>query len=428
MSEIAGERKSLQFFHGHVTISSQMMGKLGNKCDPNPVEKGESMENSPLTRPQRRMLWMRLGIRLLIFVGVVLALILLGRPVLELCMPFLFALAFTAATEPVLRFIHTRWKIPRGILSLVMILLVVGALGGILTGLVMKGWHEIAELSGNWDEMWAAFQSMYLQLGEITDKILAYFPENIQNIIHDLSDRLLAWLNELASRIVPKTTSAARSISSFVLAFLFFLMAWFFTASDYPNLRKTVADRTPKSLREIWAQLRRAFSAAFGGYIRAELTVSLGVMIILAVGFGIMGQPYGMLLAFLLAVLDFIPILGAGTVLVPWMIVDVILGDWRKALYLLIIWGIICLFRRVVEPKIVGDQTGLHPLLSLLAIYVGMRTAGVLGMILGPVLLIMMRNLWRAGMFRDTFGDITMAANDMHAILHSRREETGGKN
>ena len=75
-----------------------------------------------------------------------------------------------------------------------------------------------------------------------------------------------------------------------------------------------------------------------------------------------------------------------------------------------------------------GDQTGLHPLLSLLAIYVGMRMAGVLGMILGPVLLIMMRNLWRAGMFRDTFGDITMAANDMHAILHSRREETGGKN
>lgn len=386
------------------------------------------MENSPLTQPRRRLLWMRLGIRLLIFVGVILGLILLGKPALELCMPFVFALAFTAATEPILRFIHSRWKIPRGILSLALILLVVGALGGILTALVMKGWHEIAELYGNWDEMWAAFQNMYLQLGEVFDKVLAYFPDNIQNIIHDLSDRLLAWLNELASRIVPKTTSAARSISSFVLAFLFFLMAWFFTASDYPNLRKTVADCTPKSLREIWAQLRRAFSAAFGGYIKAELTISLGVMVILAVGFSIMGQPYGLLLAFLLAVLDFIPILGAGTVMVPWMIVDAILGNWRRALYLLIIWGIICLFRRFTEPKIVGDQTGLHPLLSLLAIYVGMRTAGVLGMILGPVLLIMVRNLWRAGMFQDTMGDLALAANDMHAILHSRREEPEEKN
>ena len=386
------------------------------------------MENSPLTRPQRRMLWMRLSIRLLIFVGVVLALILLGKPVLELCMPFVFALIFTAATEPILRFIHSRWKIHRGILSLVLILLVVGALGGILTALVMKGCHEIAQLYGTWDERWAAFQNMYLQLGEVFDKILAYFPDNIQNIIHDLSDRLLAWLNELASRIVPKTTSAARSISSFVLAFLFFLMAWFFTASDYPNLRKTVANCMPKSLREIWAQLRRAFSAAFGGYIKAELTISLGVMVILAVGFAIMGQPYGLLLAFLLAVLDFIPILGAGTVMVPWMIVDAILGNWRRALYLLIIWGVICLFRRFMEPKIVGDQTGLHPLLSLLAIYVGMRTAGVLGMILGPVLLIMVRNLWRAGMFQDTMGDLALAANDMHAILHSRQEESGEKN
>ena len=377
------------------------------------------MENSPLTRPQRRMLWMRLGIRLLIFLGVILGLCLLGRPVLELCMPFLFALLFTAATEPVLRFLHSRWKIPRGILSLMMILLVVGALGGILTALIIKGWHELAELYGNWDKMWASFQAMYLQLGEITDRILAYFPEDVQAVFHNLSDRLLAWLNEFASRLLPKTTSAARSISSFVLAFLFFLMAWYFTAADYPGLRKTVADRTPMSLRKIWAELRRAFSAAFGGYLKAELTISLGVMIILVVGFAIMGQPYGMLLAFLLAVLDFIPILGAGTVLVPWLIVDALLGDWTKTLYLLIIWGVICLFRRVAEPKIVGDQTGLHPLLSLLAIYVGMRTAGVLGMILGPVLLIMVRNLWRAGMFRDTFGDITLAARDMHAILHS---------
>ncbi len=383
------------------------------------------MENSPLTRPQRRMLWMRLGIRLLIFVGVVLALFLLGKPVLELCMPFLLALIFAAATEPVLRFIHTRLKIPRGILCLVMILLVVGALGGILTGLVMKGWREISELYKNWDETWTSFQNIYLQVGGVTDKILAYFPENVQQVMHDLSARLLAWLNEWASRILPKTTSAARSISSFVLAFLFFLMAWYFTASDYPNLRRTVADRTPKSLREIWAQLRRAFSAAFGGYLKAELIVSLGVMVILAVGFAVMRQPYGMLLAFLLAVLDFIPILGAGTVLVPWMVVDVILGDWSRAFYLLVIWGIICLFRRVVEPKVVGNQTGLHPLLSLLAIYVGMRAAGVLGMILGPVLLIMMRNLWQAGMFRDTFGDVTMAARDMHALLHSR--ELGGK-
>lgn len=78
----------------------------------------------------------------------------------------------------------------------------------------------------------------------------------------------------------------------------------------------------------------------------------------------------------------------------------------------------------MIEPKIVGDQTGLHPLLSLLAIYVGMKLGGVVAMILAPVLLLMLRNLWRAGMFHATVRDLTMAARDMAAILHGRPEET----
>ncbi|MCF0123734.1 MAG: sporulation integral membrane protein YtvI [Ruminiclostridium sp.] len=381
------------------------------------------MEKNPLTRPQRSMLWTRLGIRLLILIGVILAVLLLGTTLLELCMPFVFALIFTAVTEPILRFFHDRCKIPRGILSLVLILLVVAALGGLITALVVKGWREVVDLAGNWDEMWAAFQNIYLQLGDILGQTLNIIPENIQEIIHNLSDRLLAWVNDLASRILPKTTSAARSISSFVVAFFFFLIGWYFMAADYPNLRRMTAERTPESIRRIGSELRRAFAAAFGGYLKAELLISAGVTVILMVGFFLMGQPYGILLALLLGVLDFIPILGAGTVMVPWLIIDAILGNWRTAIYLLVIWGIICLFRRLLEPKIVGDQTGLHPLLSLLAIYAGMRTTGVLGMILAPILLIMVRNLWQAGMFRDSVGDIAMATNDMQAILHSGRDK-----
>lgn len=377
----------------------------------------------PLTRSQRRMLWTRLLIRLLIFVGVVLGLLLLGRPVLSLCMPFLLALVFTWLTEPAREFIHSRWKIPRGILSLLFLLLVVGALGGIIAALVWKGWQEISALWVNWEDLWETFQGVYLQLSQTMEGWLSLLPAAVQDVVHDLSDRLLAWLHEAASRLVPKTTSAARSISSFVLAFLFFLMACYFTAADYPNLRDRAAKKTPASLRKVWDQLRRAFSAAFGGYLKAEATVSLGVMVILMIGFCIMRQPYWVLLAILLGVLDFIPILGAGTVMVPWAVISFILGDWKRGLYLLLVWGIICLFRRFLEPKIVGDQTGLHPLLSLLAIYVGMKLAGVGGMILAPILVIMFRNLWRAGMFRDTARDLSQAGRDLYAILHTGWEE-----
>ena len=87
------------------------------------------------------------------------------------------------------------------------------------------------------------------------------------------------------------------------------------------------------------------------------------------------------------------------------------------------IWGVIALFRRVMEPKFVGDQTGLSPILSLVSIYVGMKLAGVLGMILGPIVLLVLLNLAGMGMFRSLRRDLTAAAEDIAAILSHRPRE-----
>ena len=115
--------------------------------------------------------------------------------------------------------------------------------------------------------------------------------------------------------------------------------------------------------------------------------------------------------------LDFIPIIGSGTVMVPWAVVDIIVGDYTHAVQLMVIWGIIALFRRLGEPKILGDQTGLSPILSLVGIYVGMLVGGVLGMIVGPLLLLVLINLAKLGIFSSVMGDLSMAASDVAAIL-----------
>ena len=230
----------------------------------------------PLPPGQRRQLWARLAIRLGIFLSLVLFLCLAGRPLLSLCMPFALALLATWLTEPLLRFFHRRWNIPRGIGAIVLILLLVGALGGLMAALIWKGWSELSTLWGNWDQGWNAFQETYYQLSHALDKWLAYLPQQVQDTLWNLSDRLLAWLEEFVYNLLPKTTSAVRSISSFVLAFLFFLVAWYFTAEDYPNLRRVARETIPRSVRRIGVQARGAFSAAFGGYLKAEILVSPG--------------------------------------------------------------------------------------------------------------------------------------------------------
>lgn len=248
-------------------------------------------------------------------------------PVHALC-PGSFGHLLDRAIAPLF---HRRWNIPRGIGAIVLILLLVGALGGLMAALIWKGWSELSTLWGNWDQGWNAFQETYYQLSHALDKWLAYLPQQVQDTLWNLSDRLLAWLEEFVYNLLPKTTSAVRSISSFVLAFLFFLVAWYFTAEDYPNLRRVgPGDHSP----ECPAHRRTgpgSFSAAFGGYLKAEIPGLPGVTGILLVGFFLLRQPYWVLLAVALGILDFIPIVGAGTVMVPWSVILLVLGEWKRA-------------------------------------------------------------------------------------------------
>ena len=129
---------------------------------------------------------------------------------------------------------------------------------------------------GNWDQGWNAFQETYYQLSHALDKWLAYLPQQVQDTLWNLSDRLLAWLEEFVYNLLPKTTSAVRSISSFVLAFLFFLVAWYFTAEDYPNLRRVARETIPRCpahrrtgpgsfFRRLWGAIsRRRFWSPWG--------------------------------------------------------------------------------------------------------------------------------------------------------------------
>ena len=106
--------------------------------------------------------------------------------------------------------------------------------------------------------------------------------------------------------------------------------------------------------------------------------------------------------------------------MVPWAVVDVILGDYRHALGLMIVWGLVALLRQVGEPKILGNQTGLPPLVSLVSVYVGMRLWGILGMILAPVVCLVALNIYRSGVLDNTVSDLKLAAGDISAILKNQ--------
>ena len=128
-------------------------------------------------------------------------------------------------------------------------------------------------------------------------------------------------------------------------------------------------------------------------YLKAQLMVESVIFAVLFVGFFILRINYAFLIALVAAVVDAIPILGTGTILIPWAIVSIILGDGVVGWGLVSLYGVCLVTRQIVEPKIVGANLGIHPVVSIISIYLGMRFFGFLGLILGPIIALLLKSM-----------------------------------
>ena len=382
------------------------------------------MENRKLTWGQRGALWLRLGIRLVLAALAVWMLAAFGRPLLSLFAPFLFALMTAAMLNPMVKRLQRALGWNRQAVTLLLLLVLFGLLGGALALLVYAAAGQLVSLVQNWSGLLDQLQSVLDQLEQLFAQLLALVPPQVTELVEKAGEDLFQWLSEAAPAMLGslgmEAGERAMGLPGFCVALVIFVMAAFLLTADYPYLRSRYVQHLDEGVRRFLSQLRTTALGAFGGYVKAEFLLSVGVFFILLAGFFLIRQPYGLLLALGLAVMDFIPIIGAGTVMVPWAFVALFTRDFTGAVELMAIWGVIALFRRVMEPKFVGDQTGLSPILSLVSIYVGMKLAGVLGMVFGPVVVLVILNLAGMGMFRGVRLDLEAAARDIAAILSER--------
>ncbi len=379
------------------------------------------MEPKELSWPERGHLWLRLGIRLALFILFLLALFLLVPPLLSLLMPFALALLVAWLLNPLVRVLHQKLGGSRNLISFFLILLLFCLVGGLLSGLIYTATNELISLANNWQSLWDAILAAIDSFSHQLDRVPSVVPSDITDYTRNLIEQFSQWLEKTIPSVISVTATRAGSFAiklpSVVLGIIVFIMAAYFITADYPRIRFLVTRHFAGQRRARLSDIKHAATSAFGGYVRAQFILSVIVFFILLIGFFIMGQNYAFLLAFLLAIMDFIPIIGAGTFIVPWAVVALLGGDVRTCVSLIVIWAIIVVFRRVSEPKVVGDQTGLSPILSLISIYVGMRVAGVLGMILGPVLCLVAISIARSGLLNGTAADLRLAFNDISSLL-----------
>ncbi|MEG0597500.1 MAG: AI-2E family transporter, partial [Oscillospiraceae bacterium] len=306
------------------------------------------MEHHELPWRERGRLWLRLGVRILIYCAVALLLFYVLPPVLGLFMPFVVAFIMAWLLNPLVKWIQKKTKAPRGLISLLLILLLFGVFSGVLVGFGYTIANEIRALAANWESIWASFKEVFDSLSLLFTDAFKILPDDLAQQAMALMNQFAQWLQNLIPTILGAVAgnagNFAMSIPAFIVAAVIFIMGWYFIAADYPHIRFVLTDHLPPEFRVFMGKVKGTALGAFGGWLKTQVIIAIVVFIILLAGFMIIGQGYALLLAFMLAVLDLIPIVGSGTIMVPWAVIDLFTGNYRHAIELMVIWGIIALF------------------------------------------------------------------------------------
>ena len=301
------------------------------------------MNNKQLTWSQRGQLWLRLGLRLGLAALAVWLLARFGRRTLGLFAPFLFALAAAALLNPLVKKLQRALGWNRQVLSALVLLLLFGLIGGGLALLVYAAAGQLVSLVQNWSGLLDSLQSAMDQVEALFAHLLTLVPPQVTQLVESAGDDLFQWLSDVVPAVLAdwgmEAGEKAMGLPSFLVALIIFVMAAFLMTADYPYLRSRAVQHLDEGVLRFLGQLRSTALGAFGGYLKAEFLLSVGVFFILLAGFFLIGQPYGLLLALGLAVMDFIPIIGAGTVMVPWAFIALFAGDFPAAVELMAIWG-----------------------------------------------------------------------------------------
>lgn len=327
------------------------------------------------------------------------------RYLLGIFLPFIVAWCVALAVTPAAKWLRRRTGLPFRLWAVILLILALGALVLLITlaadRLIFElerllGWLKEMSVSGELSERvngtveWLRTLAGRIPfLGELADSgelesFRAGLRDMLMGVVSDALGRLGSWLPSAALGMISY-------LPSVMLALTVTLIACFYFALDLDAIHAALASLLPRRTTELISGLRSRVFVALLRWLRAYAVLFSVTFAELFVGFLILGVDYALLLALIGALIDIMPVLGTGIILIPWSVFSLLTHNFYLGFGLLILYVVITVIRQVAEPHIVGGSLGIHPLLMLVAMYVGFRLFGVAGMLLLPAALMLIR-------------------------------------
>jgi sporulation integral membrane protein YtvI len=312
--------------------------------------------------------------------------------------PFLLALVVAIFLEPLNRLLINKARLNRLAASLITSTLFLAMLLGLLAVIGMK---VIAELTAFMQKVpeYLNHASAYIEdlLNEaqsLMDGGAAWVPGQLESWVSSLTAALSNLSNKLASSLL---NIAAGIPGAFVFIIVFLVAVYLFTLG-LPQMKSSFLSLFEEKSRGQMDQVLVSLRKSVFGFLRAQLLLSVITYIISFIGLMLIGTGYPLAISLLIVVVDILPVLGTGSVLVPWAVFEAVSGDIYTGVGLILLYIVITVVRRTVEPKILGDAVGISALSALISLYVGFELVGVIGVFLGPIVVIVFMAARKAGL------------------------------
>ena len=338
--------------------------------------------------------------------------------------PFIFAFLIGMLLQKPVRAISKKTKIKKGIVSAVAVLLIIAIL---LSVIVLVGYRIAVEFRGFGQYLMSLFNDLPGLLKSFEAWIInhiAFLPDSLEktasNAISDFTDRLLLLLVEQENTFAGSGAaskfdfsvlatplggllSTARQIPSIITATLISVIACFFITCDYDNVTNLIKKNVSEEHERAIVRTKRIFGDIIGKMCKSYVTIifitfceiSIGLNILKLIG--VYGGGYIIAISIVTALVDILPVLGTGTVMVPWALFSLFSGKIGLGIGLFVIYGVITVIRQILEPRLVAMNVGIHPILTLMGMYLGLQLFGVIGIFIVPITFVLIKALNEEG-------------------------------
>ncbi|KYD34264.1 hypothetical protein B4114_2368 [Geobacillus stearothermophilus] len=327
--------------------------------------------------------------------------------------PFIIAFFIAFLINPVVDLLERKVKMPRWLAVSATLIVLFAAVAGLVTLLIaeiVSGTQYLANVVPEkfqalvaYIESFAANQliPLYQDLAVLFKSLNADQQDTIMQNIQAVGTQIATTVGEFIQRVLQNIPQLIAWLPNAATVFIFSLLATFFISKDWHRLMRMAQRWLPAKARTSGKTVFLDLKRALFGFIKAQATLISITTVIVLIGLLILRVDYAITIALIIGFVDILPYLGTGIVFVPWIIYAAISGDIPFAIGLGVLYIVVLVQRQIMEPKVLSSSIGLDPLATLIALFVGFKLLGFLGLIAGPVALVIIRALHSANVFRD---------------------------